>query len=59
MNSFVNSVDLLHRALDVTTLRYQVSSNNLANSETPNYKKQYVNFESELARAFKSRDNDH
>lgn len=59
MNSFVNSVDLLHRALDVTTLRYTVSSNNLANSETPNYKKQYVNFESELSRAFQSRDNDH
>lgn len=58
MNSFVNNVELLHKALDVSTLRYQVASNNLANSETPNYKKQYVNFESELARAFKSRDND-
>ena len=59
MNNFVNSVDLLHRALDVQSLRYQVTANNIANSEVPNYKKQYVNFESELARAFQSRDNDH
>lgn len=57
MNSFVNSVDLLSRALDVQSLRYQVTANNIANSEVPNYKKQQVNFESELKRAFESRDN--
>ena len=57
MNSFVDSVDLLHRGLDVATLRYQVSANNIAMSEVPNYKKQTVNFESELKRAFYSRDN--
>lgn len=59
MNNFFNSVDLLQRALDVETLRYEVTANNLANSEVPNYKKQYVNFESELKRAFDSRDNEH
>src|SRR5574344_559131 len=59
MNTFANSIDLLQRALDVDTLRYQVSANNLANSEVPNYKKQSVNFESELKRAFESRDNDY
>jgi len=59
MNSFVNSVDLLQRALDVQSLRYQVSAQNIAMSEVPNYKKQYVNFESELKRAYESRDNDH
>lgn len=59
MNSFSNSVDLLHRAMDVTSLRYQVTANNIANSETPNFKKQQVNFESELKRAFESRDNAH
>ena len=57
MNSFSNSVDLLHRALDVSSLRYQVTANNIANSEVPNYKRQSVNFESELKRAFESRDN--
>ncbi len=59
MNSFVNSVDLLHRELDVQSLRYQVTANNIANSEVPNYKRQSVNFESELKRAFESRDNSH
>ena len=54
MNSFSRSVDLLHRALDVSTLRYQVSANNLACSEIPNYKRTSVNFESELKRAFDS-----
>ena len=59
MNSFVNSVDLLHRELDVQSLRYQVTANNIANSEVPNYKKQSVNFESELKKAFAARDNEH
>ncbi|MBO7638424.1 MAG: flagellar basal body rod protein FlgB [Treponema sp.] len=59
MNDFVNSVDLLQRAMAVQNLRYQVTANNIANAEVPNYKKQYVNFESELERAFESRDNEH
>jgi flagellar basal-body rod protein FlgB len=40
--------------MDTTSLRYQVTANNLANSEVPNYKRQIVNFESELKRAFES-----
>ena len=54
MNTFTRSVDLLQRAMDVTSLRYQVKSNNLANSEVPNFKRTVVNFESELKRAFES-----
>jgi len=54
MNSFTRSVDLLQREMDVTSLRYQVSANNLANSEVPNFKRSTVNFESELKRAFES-----
>ncbi len=54
MNSFTRSVDLLQREMDVTSLRYQVSANNLANSEVPNFKRSTVNFESELKRAFDS-----
>ena len=54
MNSFTQSVDLLHRAMNVHQLRYQVSANNIANAEVPNYKRQVVNFESELKRAFDS-----
>ena len=54
MNSFTRSVDLLQREMDVTSLRYQVSANNLANSEVPNFKRSTVNFESELKKAFES-----
>ena len=54
MNSFTRSIDLLQRELDVTSLRYQVSANNLANSEVPNFKRSVVNFESELKNALDS-----
>ena len=54
MNSFTRSIDLLQKALDVNSLRYQVTANNMANSEVPNFKRSVVNFESELKRAFDS-----
>lgn len=54
MNTFTRSIDLLQREMDVTSLRYQVSANNLAMSEVPNYKRQVVNFESELKKAIES-----
>ena len=59
MNSFTRTTDLLHRAMDVSTLHYQVTANNLANSEVPNYKRVEVNFESELKRALDSEKNEH
>jgi flagellar basal-body rod protein FlgB len=58
MNSFMRSVDMLHRALDANTLRYQVTANNLANSEVPNFKRTSVNFESEIKKALESEKND-
>lgn len=57
MNSFTRTTDLLHRAMDVSTLRYQVTANNLANAEVPNYKRVEVNFESELKRALDAEKN--
>ena len=54
MSSFTRAVDLLHRGMDVSTLRYQVSANNMAASGVPNFKRTVVNFESELKRAFES-----
>lgn len=54
MNSFTRSIDLLQREMDVTSLRYQVTANNLANSEVPNFKRSEVNFESQLKQAFES-----
>lgn len=57
MNNFSKSVDLLHRAMDASTLRYQVTANNLANSEVPNFKRTSVNFESALKEALTSEKN--
>ena len=54
MNIFTRSIDLLQREMDVTSLRYQVTANNLANSEVPNFKRSVVNFESELKNALDS-----
>ena len=54
MNTFAKTVDLLHRALDVTTVRRQVIANNLANADVPNFKRTIVNFESELKKVLKT-----
>lgn len=56
-NSFARTTDILHRALDVASLRYSVTSNNLANVDLPNFKRSNINFESELKRAFDSEKN--
>lgn len=50
-NSFAKNLDILHRSLDVSLLRYNVIANNIANSDTPNFKRSVVNFEAELKRA--------
>lgn len=57
MNSFTKTTDLLHRAMDVSTLRYTTSANNLSNSGVPNFKRTDVNFETELKRALNSEAN--
>ncbi len=57
MTGFTKTVDLLHRALDVSSTRYEVTANNLANSEVPNFKRTDVNFETELKRALESEAN--
>jgi flagellar basal-body rod protein FlgB len=57
MSDFMRSVDLLHRAMDVSALRHQVSADNLANAEVPNFKRSQVAFESMLKRAFESEAN--
>jgi len=54
MNTFARTVDLLHRAMDASTVRRNVIANNIANADTPNFKRSNVNFESELKRALDS-----
>ncbi|MBN2509638.1 MAG: flagellar basal body rod protein FlgB [Spirochaetales bacterium] len=53
-NSFGKTLDLLHRNMDVTMLRRSVIANNLANADTPNFKRSTINFESELKKALDS-----
>ena len=43
--------------MSVNSLRYQVTANNVANAEVPNFKRQEVNFEAELKKAFESEKN--
>ena len=54
MNNFAKTVDLLHRAMDVSTVRRSVIAQNLSNANVPNFKRSTVNFESELKRALES-----
>lgn len=48
-----NYVNVLDKAADASWNRNEAISNNIANVSTPNYKRQDVSFEKELARALK------
>ena len=52
--SFSKSVDILGRTMDVALMRRDVIADNVANSDTPNFKRSTVNFESQLKRALDS-----
>ena len=51
MSSFEKSIDLAHRYLDVLSLRQSVIADNIANVDTPNFKRSRISFEAELERA--------
>ena len=51
---FGKQVDMLRRSMGVSSLRGEVIANNIANSDTPNFKRSVVNFESALKRALAS-----
>jgi flagellar basal-body rod protein FlgB len=53
-NSYGRVIDIVHRTMDVSMLRRDIIANNLANADTPNFKRSVLNFESELKRAFDS-----
>ena len=53
-NSFGKNLELLQRTMDATLYRRSVISDNIANADTPNFKRSVVNFESELKSALKS-----
>lgn len=45
-------VNMLGTAADATAMRNEIISNNLANVNTPNYKRKDIRFETELKHAF-------
>jgi flagellar basal-body rod protein FlgB len=51
MNGISFQIELLKRVLDTSVLRYRVIANNVANVNTPNYKRVEVAFEDDLAKA--------
>ncbi len=55
-NAF-NYINVLDKAADASWKRNEAISNNIANNDTPNYKRQDVAFESELRRALGSASN--
>ncbi|MCM1268282.1 MAG: flagellar basal body rod protein FlgB [Bacteroidales bacterium] len=46
-------VNVLDKAMDASYIRNEAISNNLANADTPGYKRQDVNFETQLAKALR------
>ncbi len=48
LNKVYGNLDLLTAALDGSSMKHNAISNNLANVNTPGYKKTTINFESEL-----------
>lgn len=55
--TFGKTVELLQRSMDVSSLRYGVIANNIANADVPNYKRSEINFEASLKRALDSQNN--
>ncbi len=51
---FGKNIDIIQRTLDAGVLRRNVIANNIANSDTPNFKRTVVNFEAQLKRALDS-----
>jgi flagellar basal-body rod protein FlgB len=53
-NNFTRTVDMLHRAMGVSSAREAVIADNLANADVPGFKRSVLNYESELARAIET-----
>lgn len=52
--TFGRTVDILHRTMDVSLLRQSVIANNIANVDTPHFKRTVVSFETALGDALRS-----
>ncbi|MBU3803585.1 MAG: flagellar basal body rod protein FlgB [Candidatus Cellulosilyticum pullistercoris] len=54
MDIFTN-INLVNKAIDATLIRKELISQNISNVDTPNYKRQDIDFESVLAKEIKSK----
>lgn len=55
-SSFMQTQDLLQRSMSTSLIRQEVIADNIANADTPHFKRSEVTFESELWRALRSND---
>jgi flagellar basal-body rod protein FlgB len=55
-STFMITQDLLQRAMSASLVRHEVIADNIANADTPHFKRREVAFESELSRALQSYD---
>jgi len=53
-SGFMKTQDILNRSMSVSLLRQEVIADNIANADTPHFKRSEVAFESELKRALNS-----
>jgi flagellar basal-body rod protein FlgB len=52
--AFGKNMEMLSREMEVATMRRNIIANNVANANTPNFKRSELNFESSLKRALDS-----
>jgi flagellar basal-body rod protein FlgB len=55
--SFLNTESIISKAMSAESLRLKVISDNIANADTPKFKRSAVTFESELRRALQGNSN--
>lgn len=55
VRGFLTMENILSRAMDAAALRQQVAADNIANVNTPGFRRRFVRFEEELARAVRGR----
>ncbi len=55
-SDFMKTQDILQRAMSVSLIRQEVIADNIANADTPHFKRSEVAFESELSRALRAYD---
>jgi len=56
LDKILNSKNIVHKALDATWRRNEAIAQNIANVDTPGYKRKTVSFEEELRELMESKD---